>query len=109
MGGWLLIVGTIGALLAFVFMRTSLDTFFWRKSSQAIRERRPIEWRDPQTWMESKKAAVQWVAIVTAYLGLGIGLTSLFPDVASVIAPLFVALPVVLFSWAILMRTVEVR
>lgn len=55
MGGWLLVVGTIGALLAFVFMRTSLDIFFWRKSSQAIRERRPIEWRDPHTWIERKR------------------------------------------------------
>lgn len=85
-------------------MRASLDRFFWRKTSQAIRERRPIEWRDPQTWMESKNMALRWVAGGTAYLVLGIGLTSLFPGAASVVAALLVALPLVVMSWVMLMR-----
>lgn len=104
MGDWLLIVGAIGLLLAFVFMRTSLHIFFWRKSSEAIRERRPIEWRDPQTWIESKSAAAWWVAVLTAYFVLGIGLTALFPEAAPVIAALLVALVVVILAWVTLMR-----
>jgi len=86
-------------LLAFVFMRTSPGVFFSRKTGRAIRERRPLELRDSQTWTESKKDAARWVAGSTAYLVLGIGLTSLFPWAAPVIAALFVALPVVVMSW----------
>jgi hypothetical protein len=91
-------------LMLFAYMHFSLDVFVFRKSRDAIRERRPIEWRDPRAWSDSKNAAARWVLGSVAYLAAGVWCTSLFPDYERFVAAVFIAIPLVIAAWFTLMR-----
>jgi hypothetical protein len=103
-GEILVIMAVVGILVLFMFMRASLDLFAFKKAREAWQGRRPIRWRDPPAWEESKRKAARWTLGVAGYVAAGISATSLFDDYERFVASLFLATPVVVCAWLLLMR-----
>ena len=92
-GGIVLVLGLLAALF---YMRGALDIFVFRKATEALRERRPIRWRDPEAWETSKRLSGVWVGIVGLYLLGTLVLSSIFPDPNPAWAALYALVPLLI-------------
>ena len=93
------VIVVLALLIALLYMGASLDIFSWRKLSDALRSRRPVELRDPATWRDSKRLARLWVSALVVYIGMGVVLGELLPDAHPAWIAVYAVAPLVLLAW----------